>query len=427
MYNTKKQKGIFDLSKSWLLSPATVMDLDLLKDALRMHEWKYYIQNAPLLTDFEYDSLYKQLEQIESDNPSLITPDSPTQRVSNDLSGDFPSVSHLTPMLSLDNSYDNDDLKKFDATIRKLTGLSDDEDIAYCLEPKYDGGSVAVVYENNLLSRAATRGNGSQGEDITLNAKTLPSLPFSTPWSEHNIHIAEIRGEAVIRKKKFDAINEQREADGLSIFANPRNSAAGGLRMKKPTDTRDRGIEIFAFQLGHARDKDGNDILQNINTHDQQINLLATLGFKINDPQYLVCDNIDIVISRIKEWEIKRDNYPYEIDGMVIKVNDRKLQEICGSTSHHPRWAIAYKFKAKQATTKLERIEYQVGKIGSITPVAKVTPVHIAGVTVSSISLHNEEFIKSKDLRIGDQIIIERAGDVIPYIVKSPRRATDRR
>jgi len=419
MYEASKQKAYFDISKQWLKQPATALDLEELRAVLRMHEWKYYIQNAPLLSDFEYDTLYKQLESIEKNNPSLITPDSPTQRVSNDLSGDFPSVSHLTPMLSLDNSYNGDDLRKFDESIRKLAGLSEDEPISYCVEPKYDGGSVAIVYEDDLLSRGATRGNGAQGEDITLNAKTLPSLPLSAAWSKHNIYRAEIRGEAVIRKDRFDNINEQREAEGLSIFANPRNSAAGGLRMKKPTDTRDRAIEVFAFQLGHAEDANGNDVLQTINTHDQQIHLLQSLGFKIQDPTELVCDDIEAVIKQISKWELKREAYPYEIDGMVIKVNSREIQEKCGFTSHHPRWAIAYKFKAKQATTQLERVEYQVGKVGSITPVAKVTPVQLAGVTVSSISLHNAEFISTKDLRIGDNIVIERAGDVIPYIVKA--------
>ncbi|MCL4157253.1 UNVERIFIED_CONTAM: hypothetical protein GTU68_066589 [Idotea baltica] len=189
--------------------------------------------------------------------------------------------------------------------------------------------------------------------------------------------------------------------------------------MKNPSETKERGLEVFSFQLGYALDKEGNDQLQNINTHSEQIALLGLLGFKIEDPKALVCKNIQEVIAKIQTWDATREDYPYEIDGMVVKVNSRELQEKCGYTSHHPRWAIAYKFKAKQATTTLENIEYQVGKVGSITPVAKVTPVHLAGVTVSSISLHNEEFITSKDLRIGDQVIVERAGDVIPYIVKS--------
>lgn len=415
--NTDRIQQLFQKSKNWLSTPATPLEADELRDALRMLEWRYYVKNDPLLSDFEYDTLYKQLEEIERSNPSLITADSPTQRVSSDLSGDFPSVIHLTPMLSLDNSYNDEDLLKFDESIKKLAGASGD--IEYCIEPKYDGGSVAIVYENDQLIRAATRGNGTQGEDITLNIKTLPSVPLHAAWSKHSISKAEIRGEAVIRKDRFTEINLAREKEGKTLFANPRNSAAGGLRMKKPTETRDRGIEVFVFQLGFASGKDETDALQTINTHSQQILLLESLGYKINDPSELVCANIKEVISKVKEWEKKREAYPYEIDGMVIKVNSRDIQEKCGYTSHHPRWAIAYKFKAKQATTTLERVEYQVGKVGSITPVAKVTPVQFAGVTVSSISLHNEEFISSKDLRIGDKIVIERAGDVIPYIVKA--------
>ena len=418
-YSAQHQKELLTLTKDLQSKGSDVSDLDGLRSVLRYHEWKYYVAYEPVLTDYEYDILYKKLEQLEVAHPSLITPDSPTQRVSSDLSGDFDSVKHLVPMLSLDNSYNEEDLKKFDEQIKKLTDLPESSDVAYSLEPKYDGGSVALVYENDLIARGATRGNGTLGEDITLNVKTLPSVPLSAAFSAHGIIRAELRGEAVIRKERFYNLNKQREADGLAPFANPRNSAAGGLRMKRPADTRDRAIEIFTFQLGYAVDKDGQDVLRLINTHDQQIKLLGQLGFKIEDPSELLCHNIAEVIEKISAWEGKRDDYPYEIDGMVVKVNDRLLQEKCGYTQHHPRWAIAYKFKAKQAITKLLSIDYQVGKVGSITPVAKVAPVHLAGVTVSSISLHNEEFIKSKDLRIGDQVIVERAGDVIPYIVGS--------
>jgi len=409
----------YKISKRYLSSDVSALDIDGLRDVLRYHEWRYSIKNDPVIADYEYDQLYKQLEHIEAAHPSLVTPDSPTQRVSSDLSSDFPAVEHLTPMLSLDNSYNADDLKKFDEQIRKLAGLSAEEPISYCLEPKYDGGSVAIVYEDDIFSRAATRGNGTKGEDVTLNVKTLTSVPLRAMFSKSGVFRAELRGEAVIRKTTFDKLNAERETKGLALFANPRNSAAGGLRMKKPTDTRDRGIEVFLFQIGYAVDQDGNDILTSINTHQKQIELLYDLGFLLENPKELVCKDIDEVIKKISTWEARREDYPYEIDGMVVKVNARSIQEKCGYTQHHPKWAIAYKFKAKQATTTLEQVEYQVGKIGSITPVAKVTPTKLAGVTVSSISLHNEEFISSKDLRLGDRIVIERAGDVIPYIVKS--------
>lgn len=419
MHLNRTEDEYYKLSKAYLKTTATALDIDTLKDVLRYHEWKYSIQYDPVISDTDYDFLYKQLEEIERQNPGLITTDSPTQRVTSDLTENFETVEHLTPMLSLDNSYNGEDLRKFDEQIKKLAGLSSEDQISYCLEPKFDGGSVAIVYEDDKYVRAATRGNGVRGEDISLNIKTLSSVPLHVPFSKEGIFRAELRGEAVIRKTTFDQLNEVRKSKGQTLFANPRNSAAGGLRMKKPSETRDRGIEVFLYQLGYAVDQDGQDCLNRINTHQQQIELLYELGFKLEDPAELLCENIDEVIQKVVSWEEKREAYPYEIDGMVVKVNSREIQEKCGYTQHHPKWAIAYKFKAKQATTTLEQVEYQVGKIGSITPVAKVTPTKLAGVTVSSISLHNAEFISSKDLRIGDRIIIERAGDVIPYIVKS--------
>ena len=419
MYQKKQEAEYYKISKEFLSKEVSIDQIELLKDTLRYHEWKYSIKNSPVLADKEYDLLFKKLEKLEQANPQFITADSPTQRVSNDLNSDFPSIKHIVPMLSLDNSYNSEDLRKFDEQIRKLANIPEGTSIEYCLEPKFDGGSVAVTYENDVFAKAATRGNGTEGEDITSNIKTLPSVPLKAAFSDYDISIAELRGEAVIPIKKFKVLNQKRLENGLQEFANPRNSAAGGLRMKKPSETKARGIEVFIFQLGYAIDQQGNDLLKQINKHSDQLQILTNLGFKLEDPSDLVCKNIEEVIQKIKIWEDKRDNYPYEIDGMVIKVNDRAIQILCGSTQHHPRWAIAYKFKAKQATTTLENIEYQVGKIGSITPVAKVTPTQLAGVTVSSISLHNEEFISSKDLRLGDKIIIERAGDVIPYIVKA--------
>ncbi len=419
MSKNNKEKEFFDQAKLWLKKPAHSSELDLLKEVIRYHEWRYYVLNQPVISDYEFDQLFVQLKSIENNHPNLITSDSPTQRVSSDLTEGLEPVEHMVPMLSLDNSYNADDLRKFDEQVKKLADISLDEDISYSVEPKYDGGSVALLYQDDKLIRAATRGNGSHGEEITFNMKTLPSVPLRVPFSSRGIYTAEIRGEGVIKKDIFEQLNKKREEAGLALFANPRNSATGGLRMKDPNETRARGLEIFAFQLGYAADMDDNDQLVHMNEHHDQIKLLSEFGFKVPNVDEMICENIDAVISRITAWEKKREEYPYEIDGAVVKVNSRKIQEKCGSTQHHPRWAIAYKFKAKQATTTLLDVEYQVGKIGSITPVAKVDPVHLAGVTVSSISLHNEEFIRSKDLRIGDKIVIERAGDVIPYIVKS--------
>lgn len=417
--NTYNAKKFSELTKQWQSKKAGIDDIDALRDTLRYHEWRYYVANEPLISDFEYDQLYKQLEAIEATHPELITPDSPTQRVSNDITEGGVSIKHIVPMLSLDNSYNAEDLLKFDEQVKKLCDLPLDSNVEYCIEPKFDGGSIAIVYENDYLSRAATRGNGVEGEEMTLNARALPSVPLTAQFSSRGIHTAEIRGEGVIRKDTFKRINEARNEEGKVLFANPRNAATGGLRMKNANESRERGLEVFAFQLGYAVDAEGADILKTLNKHSEQIALLGQLGFKVPEDYDMVCSNIDQVITSVTSRELSREAYPYEIDGIVIKVNDRELQERCGSTGHHPRWAIAYKFKAKQATTKLLDIEYQVGKIGSITPVAKVEPVFLAGVTVSSISLHNEEFILSKDLRIGDMLVIERAGDVIPYVVKS--------
>jgi DNA ligase (NAD+) len=418
MYNSENQKDLFVQSKSFLSNPATVQNIEILRNLLRYHEWKYYIDNQPVISDFEYDQLYKQLEAIEQSNPSLITSDSPTQRVSTDLISDFNTVKHIIPMLSLENSYNADDLNDFDTQIKKLCNLDANNNVQYVVEPKYDGGSVALNYENDLLVRAATRGNGQEGEEITLNLKSLSSIPLRANFSKYGIQSAELRGEALISKSNFIKANKVREEEGLVLFANPRNAATGGLRTKDPNETRKRGIEAFIFQLGYAVDIDQNSVFSKFNNHFDNIELLGQLGFKIPISEKRLCNGIAEVISFCNEWQEKRDEFEYEIDGMVVKVNDYKLQELCGSTAHHPRWAIAFKFKAKQATSKLIAVEYQVGKIGSITPVAKIQPVSLAGVTVSSISLHNEDFIKSKDLRLGDTVLVERAGDVIPYIVK---------
>jgi DNA ligase (NAD+) len=433
MYSADQQRSLYELSKKILSNTAVSENdfarrVDELQEVLRFHEWKYYVQNDPVLSDFEYDQLYKQLETLEAEHPELITPDSPTQRVGKDLTGNFAQVTHLTAMLSLDNSYDADDLNDFDEQVKKLCKLDKESDIAYCVEPKYDGGTIALVYENDRLVRAATRGNGAVGDDITANIRTLRSVPLQAAFSKSGIYKVELRGEALIRKDIFDRINKARQDAGEQLFANPRNAATGGLRMKDPKETSERGLEAFLYQLGYAVDGDGKNIIENFHSHDESIHLLESLGFKTplaktgaqqHLPATKTCSSIRDVIDFCLQWQDYRDEYPYELDGMVVKVNDIKLQERCGFTSHHPRWAIAFKFKARQATTKIRDVEFQVGKTGAVTPVAKLEPVHLAGVTVQNVSLHNEEFIRAKDLRIGDHVLVERAGDVIPYIVKS--------
>jgi len=419
MYNNSQQKNFFNLSKKFIKTASSDIEYDQLVQVLQFHEWKYYVDNSPILSDKEYDNLYQKLLEIESKSPGTIRNDSPSQRVSSDLTSNFQLVTHNSPMLSLDNSYNQEDLLEFDKQIRKLTQKNEDEQIQYFVEPKLDGGSIALVYENDHLVRAATRGNGAQGDDITLNAKALPSIPLSALFSKYGIEKAELRGEAVINKNVFELKNKERERDGKDIFANPRNAATGGLRMKDANESRKRGLEVFVFQMAFAIDKEGNDIMNDFETHDKVMSMLESLGFKIPKKEKQLAQDVRTAYTFAQSWEKNREAYDFEIDGAVVKVNAFELQKICGATQHHPRWAIAFKFKAKQATTTLLDVEYQIGKTGAITPVAKVEPVFLAGVTVSSISLHNQEFIQQKDLRINDKVIIERAGDVIPYVVKS--------
>lgn len=419
-YTTEQQKTLFKETSHYLSlkNPEALGTKDIapLEDIVRFHEYRYYVLNDPLISDYEYDQLYKMLQGLEKRYPENISALSPTRRVSSDLADDFATVRHLLPMLSLDNSYDENDLLSFDKQVKKLTEL---DKINYTVEPKYDGGSIALVYEDDLLVRAATRGNGVEGEEVTIQAKTIRSLPLQAAFSAHGIYRAELRGEAVISKDRFQQINKFRAEDGLTLLANPRNSAAGGLRTKDPAETARRQLDAFIFQLGYAVDKKGRDMLPAIQSHHAAIEMLAGLGFKVSRGEKRLCKNINEVILQVNHWADIRDEFPYEIDGMVIKVDNFDLQDICGYTSHHPRWAIAYKFQAKQATTRLNSVEFSIGKIGTITPVAFVEPVSLAGVTISMISLHNEDFITSKDIRIGDQVLVERAGDVIPYIVKS--------
>lgn len=394
----------------------TTKDVRELGDILRFHEYRYYILNDPLIADYEYDQLFKGLEKIELENPSLKTADSPTQRVAKGLTKDFPTVQHLVPMLSLDNSYNSDDLLDFDRKARELTGLAE---IEYCVEPKFDGSSISLIYENDLLVRGATRGDGVEGDDITTNIKQIRSIPLSAKFSGYGIQQAEIRGEVLINKKNFAKYNEQLAELGLPPLANPRNAAAGTLRIKDTAEVAKRNLEAFVYHVSFYTTGKGVKTPAELSSHSSSLALLWELGFRSPEKEKKIFKGIEKVIKYCNEFEEGRDDLPYEIDGMVIKVNDIALQEKMGMTSHHPRWAIAYKFKARQATTELLGIEFQVGRTGAVTPVAKLKPVAIGGVTVSSISVHNEDYIKEKDLRIGDAVLIERAGDVIPQIVKS--------
>jgi len=305
MYTKEKQRQLFDQSKQLLKTDTANNELSAaaqveeLRTVIAYHEWKYAVLNDPVISDFEYDTLYKKLEALEHDFPSLLTKDSPTQRVANDLTSDLESVAHLTPMLSLGNSYNAEDLISFDERIKKLTELEEGTDIEYVIEPKFDGGSIALVYENDRLIRAATRGNGVKGEEMTANARTMKSIPLMADLSQYGIYKAEMRGEVLIQKDNFDAINKSREAEGKSIFANPRNAATGGLRMKDPKEAAKRGMEAFIYQLGFAEDAEGNNILANFKKHSESIDLLGSIGFKVPDEGRKVCKNIKEVVKNV--------------------------------------------------------------------------------------------------------------------------------
>lgn len=411
---TALQESTKNLLETLHHSSISVSQIGPLKQVLRFHEYRYYVLNDPLISDYEYDRLYKALEAIEQQHPGLITPDSPTQRVASSLTKEFPQVQHLVPMLSLSNSYDANDLKDFDRKARELSGK---EVIEYCVEPKFDGASVSLIYENDLLIRGVTRGDGVKGDDITTNLRQIRSIPLSAPFSQLGIKQIEIRGEVLMNKQNFKNYNQQLAEQNLPPLANPRNAAAGTLRLKDPKAVAERNLEGFLYHISFYQTTAANN--PPFLHHNESIRLLWDLGFRSPEKEKRVFTGIGPVIEYCRAFEETRDDLPYEIDGMVIKVNDLALQEKLGMTSHHPRWAIAYKFKARQATSVLRNVEFQVGRTGNITPVAKIDPVPIGGVTVSSISLHNEDFISEKDIRIEDTVLVERAGDVIPYIVKS--------
>ena len=415
MYDKAQIQALQQTTKQFLASPLSI-ELNALKKVLQFHEYQYYVVNEPLISDYEYDQLYQTLLKIEAADPTCITPDSPSQRVGNSLNSNFETVPHLVPMLSLENSYNAEDLNDFDRKARETAGLAA---ITYCVEPKFDGASISLIYENDLLVRACTRGDGVAGEDITTNIKQIRSIPLRIPLAENGIQQIEIRGEVIMSKQAFDAFNEKLKAKQQATLANPRNAASGSLRMKDPKEVAERNLDAFIYHISYLLPLPGKTVNPLLKTHSGSLELLWNMGFRSPEKEKQLVPTIQDVIAYCSVAEAGRDHLPYEIDGLVVKVNDLELQEKLGMTSHHPRWAIAYKFKARQATTILENVEFQVGRTGAVTPVAKLKPVAIGGVTVSSISIHNEDYIIEKDLLLGDTVIIERAGDVIPQIVHS--------
>lgn len=418
MYTPEEQQRLFALTQDLLNknTACSTEDIIPLRSVIVYADWRYYVENDPIIADGTYDQLFVQLKKLEQEHPNLVSPDSPTQRVAYGISERLPTVAHLVPMLSLENTYNANDLK--DWANRCQQSLTD-ENIVFCVEPKYDGASISVIYEQGKLSRAATRGDGIQGEEITTNAKQIKSLPLSAAFAQDQVAQIEIRGEVVLHKKTFALLNEHRAKEGQAPLANPRNAASGTLRMLDPSEVAKRKLSVVLYHISDLAVAQNHPIPEALQHHYDALQWLHQLGFPTPIKEMRTFNNIESVIAYCEAFENKRDELPYEIDGLVIKVNNVRQQERLGMTAHHPRWAVAYKFKARQATSVLRSVEFQVGRTGSITPVAKIDPVNIGGAMVSSISLFNEDVVREKDIRIGDTVLVERAGDVIPYIVKS--------
>ena len=374
-----------------------------LRDEINYHNFKYYAENNPVISDYEFDQLLKELESLENQFPDLVTPDSPTQRVGGEPLEGFTTVEHKKTMLSLDNTYTYDELREFDERVKKNV-----EDAHYVVEPKIDGTGVALLYEKGVLVRGATRGDGMRGDDITSNLKTILSIPLRL--RDKTLKNVEVRGEVYFPLKGFRKYNRKQAEKGEAVFANPRNAAAGSLRQLDPKIVASRPLDIFIYTISFSE----KDFL----THEKAIKVLQKAGFRVN-PLIKKVENMEEVIRYCEELEKKRETLDYEIDGAVIKVNSLAKQNELGETTKHPRWAIAYKFAAKQATTKLKDIVIQVGRTGTLTPVAILDPVPVGGVTVSRATLHNFDELKRKDVKIGDVVLVERSGDVIPQVVKS--------
>jgi len=381
-----------------------------LRQEIWHHDYCYYVLNQPKISDSEYDLLMKQLEGLEKQFPDLGTPDSPTQRVSGQPLKGFRSVRHQTSMLSLSNAYSTEEIK---AWVQRVHKNVPSREIDYVVEPKIDGVGIALTYENGKLVLGATRGDGETGDDITANLRTLASIPLSLqPSSKYGIpEFLEVRGEAYMDKNDFAQMNRQRSDAGETTFANPRNATAGSLKLLDPRLVAKRPIKCFIYSLGGL--KRGPEF----KTHWEVLQTMRKWGLRTN-PHNIPCRTQEEVMDHVVSWEARRDELEYEIDGMVVKVNSLELQDILGFTQKSPRWAVAFKFRARQATTKLKDVMVQVGRTGVLTPVALLEPVEVGGVTVTNSTLHNFDQIKRLDVRIGDRVVIERSGDVIPNIVK---------
>jgi DNA ligase (NAD+) len=390
--------------------------LSELREQIHHHDYCYYVEDRPEIADPEYDDLVRELRELEARFPDLVTPDSPTQRVAGQSVDAFRSVEHRAAMLSLDNATTPDQVREFEARLGRAVPQAV---FTYVCEPKIDGLGVALLYERGRFVRGATRGDGRVGEDVTVNLRTIRSLPLLLRGRLAEVDELEVRGEVFMPRPDFARLNRALEASGEAPFANPRNAAAGAIRQKDPSITAQRPLDIFLYHLSAAP---GTSFA----THAEVLAALRDAGFKTN-PRSEAVRSLEEVIAYCARLEAERDALGYDADGVVVKVDSLELQRRLGSTTHHPRWAIAFKFAARQATTRVEAIEVNVGKTGALTPVAKLTPVELAGVVIRNVSLHNEDEIRRKDVRVGDTVLIERAGDVIPYVVQviAARRPAD--
>jgi DNA ligase (NAD+) len=390
---------------------AASKEIERLREKIRKHEYLYYVADDPEISDAEFDRLMNQLKKLESENPRLITPDSPSQRVGGAPREGFQTVKHATPMVSLDNAFSFEELAQFDRRVRELTGR---EKIEYIAEHKFDGLSMSLLYEKGTLVRGVTRGDGTTGEDVTPNVKTIRSIPLSIdPVLLKKTGLPgnfEVRGEAIMTHKAFERLNEQQEQEGGKIFKNPRSAAAGAVRVLDPAITASRRLGFFAYYLlvdGHPAKK----------RHSESLEALAALRFQASE-DWELCDGLEKVERYIHRWDAGREKLAYEIDGIVVKVNEINLQNELGFTSKAPRWAIAYKYPARQESTVVNEIKVQVGRTGVLTPVAYLEPVQVGGVTVSRSTLHNMDEISRLGLHAGDTVLVERAGEVIPKVVQ---------
>ena len=376
--------------------------IEELKEQLNRWSHEYYVEDKPTATDAEDDKAYHELVALEVEHPEFVTADSPTQRVGGEVLDQFQKVTHTNPMLSLSNAFSKEDLEEFDARLRKLTNRA----IEYVCELKIDGLSIALTYQDGQLVLGATRGDGTTGEDVTGNVRTIKSVPLSLkePWN------IEVRGECYMPKKSFVALNHSREEEGLEVFANPRNAAAGSLRQLDPKIAAKRNLSVFLYSSPSVEEL-------NVSTQEELLEKMAEIGF-VTNPERLKCQTIDEVWNYIETIASKRPDLPYEIDGMVIKVNDFTAQEEIGFTVKAPRWAIAYKFPAEEAQTVVRDIEWTVGRTGVVTPTAVMDPVQLAGTTVRRASLHNIDLIKERDIRLEDTVVIHKAGDIIPEVTR---------